>query len=86
MRKHEGNKTTDRGSQRGEHRRSLKDTWGHEKSKHETQQDMKNQNMRHNKTWKIKTWDTTRHDIKTWIKYKNQKPDTRTNTNRNHDT
>ena len=33
MRKHEGNNTTDRGRQRGEHRRNLKDTEGHGKSK-----------------------------------------------------
>ena len=40
MRKPGGNKTTDRGSQRGEHRRNLQDTEGHGKSKHGTQQDM----------------------------------------------
>ena len=50
MRKQEGNKTTDRGSQRGEHRRNLKDTWGHGKSKHDTQ-DMEKQNIGHNKAW-----------------------------------
>ena len=33
MRIHEGNNTTDRGRQRGEHRRNLKDTEGHGKSK-----------------------------------------------------
>ena len=83
MRKHEGN-TTDGGSQRGEHRRqlkdkrhkrawkfnkgntqgNLKDTWGHGKTKHETQ-DM-----------------IQRHKSNT----RNKKPDTRThNANRNHD-
>ena len=38
--RHGRNNTTDRGRQRDEHRRYLKDTVGHGKSKYKTQQDM----------------------------------------------
>ena len=38
-RKHGGNNTTDRGKQREEHKRHLKDAVGHGRLKHKTQQD-----------------------------------------------